>query len=259
MPSILSFIRNSSAELTSLTLNGIKCSLQDFIDLSTLIPMVTELDLCGVDACSLRLLTIKPQGVAFPRLERLVIRYHPSTYAGPEQSYWADMFHSRLYLADTTIIENVPPLRHAELHLVSLVGCIPLASSGLFDFDELNRLDRHGLQRLIRRLRNVYLRVVDFSYEGSPANYVPYHRTSHHGERSTKKARIHRINRHFFPTQHELGYCAGRLPTGEVYSSALLFISFCYLHPRQHASSGNWTRHSRRLKGIISPMHWKSL
>ncbi|KAF8870926.1 hypothetical protein BD779DRAFT_498205 [Infundibulicybe gibba] len=157
MESILSFIRNSSAELTSLTLNGILFSPQQLIDLSTLIPMVTELDLYGIGGDSFQLLTIKsnsPHDILFPRLERLVIRHHSAIYwdSDPGLSYCSDMFHSRLYLApNTVIVENMSPLQHAELHLASLVN------HDLLGFDGLDQLDRQGLQKLIRSLRSVYL------------------------------------------------------------------------------------------------------
>ncbi|KAF8868915.1 hypothetical protein BD779DRAFT_1480603 [Infundibulicybe gibba] len=160
--------------------------------------MVTELDLYGIDGDSLQLLTIRsdsPHGILFPRLERLVVRYHPFVYFDPEQvSYRSDMFHSRLYLApNTTIIENVSPLRHAELHLVSLVDC------GLLDFDELDRLDKwHDLQKLIRSLRSVYL--------GQPV-IAKKVRKRGEGDPGHEYACL--------PSTNELGYCAGRLPTGE--------------------------------------------
>ncbi|KAF8871503.1 hypothetical protein BD779DRAFT_460197 [Infundibulicybe gibba] len=203
MQSILLFIRNSSAErLTSLTLNGIRCSLQQLIDLSTLIPMVTDLDLCEIGGDSLQLLTIKsdsPHDILFPRLERLVIRYYTLIYPYPELSNCSNVFHSRLYLApNTTIIENVSPLQHAELHLFSLfVDC------DLLDVDELDRLsDKHAPQRLIRRLRSVYWGTVGFNTK-----------TIHCQDTWMKE--IHRINRYILPAPHELGHYEGRLPTGE--------------------------------------------
>ncbi|KAF8871507.1 hypothetical protein BD779DRAFT_1576384 [Infundibulicybe gibba] len=181
--------------------------------------MVTELDLWRVDGDSLRLLTIKsdsPHDVPFPCLERLVIRYNPSTYASTELSRWSDMFHSRLYLApNTTIIENVSPLRHAELHVVSLICC------SILGFDKLDRLSgKHDLQRLIRRLRDVYLGTVGLNKK-----------TGHHQESLTKRATIYRINWSAFPGRHKLGHCAGRLPTGEVHSLAI--IHFLLLPPSQ--------------------------
>ncbi|KAF8870071.1 hypothetical protein BD779DRAFT_1582012 [Infundibulicybe gibba] len=202
MESILSFIRNSFAELTSLTLSGIRCSPQHLIDLSTLIPMVAELDLYGIGGDSMQLLTIKsdsPHNILFPRLERLVIRHHPNPHSDPELPYCSDMFHSRLYLAtNTAIIENMSPLQHAELRLGSLVDC------GLLEFDRLDRPNKHDLQRLIRSLRSVYLATIGLNKK-----------TSHRQQSLTKEARIHGTNRYIFPAQHELGYCAARLPTGE--------------------------------------------
>ncbi|KAF8870930.1 hypothetical protein BD779DRAFT_1806100, partial [Infundibulicybe gibba] len=163
MQSILSFIRDSSAGLASLTLTGILFSPQQLIDLSTLIPMVTELDLYGISGDSFQLLTIKsdsPHDILFPRLERLVIRHHSATHWGSDSglSHCSDMFHSRLYLApNTVIIENMSPLQHAELHLASLVN------HALLGFDGLDQLGNHSLQGLIRSLRRVYLGTMGFN------------------------------------------------------------------------------------------------
>ncbi|KAF8868921.1 hypothetical protein BD779DRAFT_816572 [Infundibulicybe gibba] len=206
MQSILSFIRNSSAELTSLTLNGIKCSSKQLTDLSTLMPMVTELDLYGLDGDSLRLLTIKsdsPHNILFPDLERLVIRYYPVSYFDRGLPY-SDMFHSRLYLApNSTIVEDMLPLQHAELHLGSLFDC------GLPDLNKSDRPDGQDLCKLIESLWSVYSGAVNLD------RYVFGGVTRRHQESMKKQARIYDINRSAFPTQHELGYWAGRLPIGE--------------------------------------------
>ncbi|KAF8870917.1 hypothetical protein BD779DRAFT_1680743 [Infundibulicybe gibba] len=196
MELILSFIRNSSAELTSLTLNGTRCSLRDLVDLSALIPMVTELDLFGIDLDSLQLLTVKsnsPHGILFPCLERLIIREPADLSFDLNLSYYSDMFHSRLYLApNTTIIENMSPLQHAELHLqLSAISC------GMHDFGQQSCWNESDFGILIQRLQMVYSETVGFNRE-----------TDHRFPRV-----ISYINRQVFPARHKLGYCAGRWPT----------------------------------------------
>ncbi|KAF8871211.1 hypothetical protein BD779DRAFT_482479 [Infundibulicybe gibba] len=195
---ILSFIRNSSAELASLTLRGVGCSPQDLIDLSTLIPMVTELNLHGIRDESLRLLTIKPNsphGVLFPCLKRLVIGWH-SILSSAKISSSSNMFHSRLYLApNTTIIENMFPLEHAEMYLQSF----QVAECSTLDFGEFHR-GKQDFQELVQRLQWVYLGTIGFNKKGLVG-------ANDHQKSLTK------INRHIFPAQRELGYCAGRLPT----------------------------------------------
>ncbi|KAF8872283.1 hypothetical protein BD779DRAFT_1679816 [Infundibulicybe gibba] len=196
LQSILLFIRNSGAELASLTLYKIECTLQGLLDLSALIPMVTKLDLYGISDDLLQLLTIKadsPRGILFPHLERLVIRYNPTAHYDPELSYCSDMFHSRIYLApNTTIIETMSPLQHAEVHLRSLLDC------SILDFGEFHR-GRYDLQRLMQCLRSVYLETTG----------------RRRGDLTEKERVIRFVNRRLLPAQRELGYYAGRLPARE--------------------------------------------
>ncbi|KAF8868918.1 hypothetical protein BD779DRAFT_816491 [Infundibulicybe gibba] len=114
------------------------------------------------------------------------------------------MFHSRLYLApNITIIENMLPLQHAELHLGSLFDC------SLLDSDGLGQLGGRDLCKLIQSLRSVYSGTVGLR------KYIFGGATIPHPESVEQQARIHHINRSAFPAQHELGHWAGRLPTGE--------------------------------------------
>ncbi|KAF8869447.1 hypothetical protein BD779DRAFT_689961 [Infundibulicybe gibba] len=156
MWSILSFIRDSSAELASLALRGIECSLHYLIYLSTLIPMVTELDLCGIHLDSFQVLTIKaesPHGILFPRLERLVVR-DPASF---NAKLCLDMFHSRLYLApNMTIIESMSRLQHAELHLQQ-TKFIHHTGISCFYWQESN------FTIIVRCLRGVYSRTAGFN------------------------------------------------------------------------------------------------
>ncbi|KAF8870932.1 hypothetical protein BD779DRAFT_498293 [Infundibulicybe gibba] len=98
--SLLLFVENSSAKLTSLVLSDVKCSLQDFIDLSSLTPR--SLNSTSEDS-------------------RLIIRSPAAS-----EPMLLDMFHSRLYLApNPSIVENASPLQHAELCTSLFDDCLP--------------------------------------------------------------------------------------------------------------------------------------
>ncbi|KAF8876971.1 hypothetical protein BD779DRAFT_1789731 [Infundibulicybe gibba] len=72
--SILLFIENSSAKLTSLTLCYLELSPQDLVDLSSLIPTIVELDLQGLSEESLESLDVESNlpYVMFPHLKQTV-------------------------------------------------------------------------------------------------------------------------------------------------------------------------------------------
>ncbi|KAF8870078.1 hypothetical protein BD779DRAFT_1681436 [Infundibulicybe gibba] len=192
LQSLLLWVENSSTNLASLVLNNVKCSLQDFVDLSSLIPAISELDLGELSEESLQLLAIKsdsPHGMLFPCLKRLIIRSPAAS-----ESMLLDMFHSRLYLApNPNITENTSTLQHAELY------------TSLFDhhmptyFDELDLDDAPELRRLVTRLRNTYLVAVRLDRK------IP--------ELRMENIMIPSTNIASFPNKEELGYCEGTLPT----------------------------------------------
>ncbi|KAF8870925.1 hypothetical protein BD779DRAFT_1578404 [Infundibulicybe gibba] len=192
--SLLPLVENSSAKLTSLILSDVECSLQDFIDLSSLTPTISELDLGGLSEESLQPLSIKsdsPYGVLFPCLKRLIIR-NPAA----SESMLLDMFHSRLYLApNPNIIENTSTLQHAELY------------TSLFDrhmptyFDESGLEDAPELRRLIAWLRSTYASAVWYDRGTPDLPLVP------------EKVMVLCASYESFPEKEELGYCEGTLPT----------------------------------------------
>ncbi|KAF8874600.1 hypothetical protein BD779DRAFT_1565958 [Infundibulicybe gibba] len=181
--SILSFIKNSPAKLTSLTLGYIECSPQNLVDLSALIPTISRLDLEGFSEESLQCLAIKsgsPHGVLFPCIRRLIIR---NPFAS--ESALLDIFYSRLYLApNTNIIENTSPLEHALLYTSS-----PDRYTRTY-FGELYQ-DRPELRGLILQLQHIYSETAGLDKETSGRSVGV----------------IHRINQDGFPKQEELGYC----------------------------------------------------
>ncbi|KAF8869451.1 hypothetical protein BD779DRAFT_1682137 [Infundibulicybe gibba] len=193
----------SSAELTSLTLRGIRCSLRNLIYLSARIPMVTDLDLWGIDLDSCQLLTIKsdsPHGTLFPRLERLVIR-DPASF---NARLSLNMFHSRLYLApNATIIENMSPLQYAELHIPRIK---PVRHTGIYCTQQFY-WQESNFTILIRCLRGVYSKTAGF-------NRNTLRGATEHNHEVPMKV-ICDMNQHIFPAQYRLGYCSGKLLAGQ--------------------------------------------
>ncbi|KAF8878835.1 hypothetical protein BD779DRAFT_1789130 [Infundibulicybe gibba] len=186
-------IGGSSPKLTSLTLRyHVQCSSRDLVDLSSLAPTITELDIYKLSDEALQCLTIRsnsPHGVLFPRLTRL------TTETTSSDSVILDMFYSRLYLApNSIIIENTAPLQYAGLYVRygGLFGPpsrrdVPICFGESYE-------ERPELHRLISQLEWIYMRM---------------------GKRDSKWVAdtLPIANQHFFPKQTELGYCEGTSPT----------------------------------------------
>ncbi|KAF8869446.1 hypothetical protein BD779DRAFT_1479888 [Infundibulicybe gibba] len=207
--SILTFIKNSSVKLNSLTLRYVGFSLQNLADLSALIPMVTELDFEGLGEESLRHLAIKPnsrRGVPMARASDSALQ---------------NIFYSRLYLApNVNIIQNMSPLQHAEIHILSIDR--PDAPTY---FGESHQ-DGPELRGLISRLQSIYSITAGLDKEqsgqASPKLGVLEHSysvyESHRWPRSKTflKAEVTcRIDEDIFPKQGELGYYEGEFATQE--------------------------------------------
>ncbi|KAF8878837.1 hypothetical protein BD779DRAFT_1553422 [Infundibulicybe gibba] len=185
-------IKNSSPKLTSLTLHGGGCSPQDLLDLSSLAPTITELDIYPLSDGAFQCLTVKsnsPHGVLFPRLTRLTTEN--ACYTSSDLMI-LDMFYSRLYLApNPIIIANTAPLQYAGLYMryAGLFGP-PDRDNAPICFGESYE-ERPELHRLVSQLECIYIRV----------------------RKKDSKWAVTPTANQSFPKQTELGYCEGTLPT----------------------------------------------